>query len=305
MTDDPQTLLYGLYGALFLAVLLLVHGASALQAERRRQAAARLRRMGGAAAAEGDTGAERLRRGPQDASRVPLAVLALAVLAAAGLAAAVLMAPSLPWTLMAFGVASGLAVVAISVAAYRRLLRERRRRRFASQLPDALDVMVRGLRAGHPVSSAMAMVRSDLSDPIAAEFGRALDEMTYGLELRQALGHMAARVDLPDLRFVVASLNLQHETGGNLAELLQGLSDLMRARVRVARKIRAHTAEARISARVLAVMPLGFVGLVLLANPSVYGEAARDPLFWPILLGAGALQGLGILIMGRMARVRV
>ena len=172
-------------------------------------------------------------------------------------------------------------------------------------MPDALDVMVRGLRAGHPVSSAMAMVRSDLPDPAASEFGRALDEMTYGLELREALGLMAARLDVPDLRFVVASINLQHETGGNLAELLQGLAELMRARVRVARKVRSTTAEARLSARFLAVMPVIFVGLVLMANPDIYGEAARDPLFWPIVLGAGALQILGIVIMGRMARVRV
>ena len=345
MAGDPEMLLYGLYGSLFLAVLLLVYGAVELDTARRRRTARRVRRMGGALAAGPETRLEtgletrletgRLRRarapsegatraalgagralgrrldaagiatGPHRARQVSAFIVTVSAVLVASLVAAWVFAPPLSWTLFAFGVPLGLAVIAVSAVAYLRLLTARRRQRFASQLPDALDVMVRSLRAGHPVSSAMAMVRSDLPDPIATEFGRAIDEMTYGLELRQALSHMAARVDVPDLRFVVASLNLQHETGGNLAELLQGLSDLMRARVRVARKILAHTAEARLSARFLAIMPVMFVGLVLAANPSVYGEAARDPLFWPIVLGAGTLQVLGILIMGRMARVRV
>lgn len=336
MTLDSQVLVYGFYGSVFVAALLLIHGLADLHAARRRETAARLRRLGSEPAARPrGGGAGRLRRagpgpgrigdpwaklghrlarlldrvGHGPAPRVPgafqIGALFLAGLLTVGLIAVMALAPSLPWTLLGLGGPLGALAAVSLVAAYLRFRKERWRRRFARQLPDALDVMVRSLRAGHPVSSAIAMVRSDLSDPIAAEFGRAVDEMTYGLDLRQALGQMAARVGIEDLRFVVASVSLQHETGGNLAELLQGLADLMRARVRLARKVRAYTADARLSARFLAVMPLVFVGLVLLANPGVYSEAARDPLFWPVLLGAGLLQILGILIMGRMARFKV
>ena len=321
MTGDPQVLLYGVYGSAFLAVVLLVCGLAAWDAARRARRAARLRRLGAAPVPGAER--ERLRRAgpalglgrslarlaeaaaPETGRRLAALVMGMAVLALVGLGTAAVMLRSLPWPSLALAVPLVLALLAVSVLAALRVLAARRRRRFAAQLPDALDAMVRSLRAGHPVSGAMAMVRRELSDPIAAEFGRAIDEMTYGLELRQALARMAARVDVAELRFVVASVSLQHETGGNLAELLQGLADLMRARSRVARKVRAYTAEARLSARFLAIMPVVFVGLVLAANPEVYGEAARDPLFWPVLLGAGALQVLGILVMGRMARVRV
>ena len=317
MIVNGDLLLYGVYGTVFLAVVLTVHGVAAFAHARRARKAARLRRMGAVGAAGSEAGAERLRRRSILSADLPgakwvlarryLAAVAagLAVLSVAGLVAARVFGPPLPWTLLVLGLPLGLAGLVLSLLAYARVRKERRRLRFAAQLPDALEVMVRSLRAGHPVTSAMAMVRSDLPEPIAGEFGRALDEMTYGLELREALELMARRVDVPDLRFVVASINLQHETGGNLAELLQGLADLMRARVRVARKVRAHTAEARLSARFLAVMPLVFVGLVFTANPEVYAEAARDSLFWPIVLGAAALQVFGIAIMGRLARVRV
>ncbi len=202
-------------------------------------------------------------------------------------------------TVLAFGSGIGLA------AAYARVREARRLARFVIQLPDALDVMVRGLRAGHPVAAAMSMVASDLPEPIAGEFSKAVNEMTYGLDLRQAFGHLAERVDVPDLRFVVATVRLQHETGGNLAEVLQGLADLMRVRARLTRKIHAFTAEARLSARILAVMPLIFIAMIFWASPDIYGKAASDPLFFPVLLAAGGLQIFGILVMGRMARIRV
>ncbi len=205
------------------------------------------------------------------------------------------------WIVPILALAGGIGLPAV----YLRHRKARRLARFAAQLPDALDVMVRSLRAGHPVAAAMTMVATDLPEPIAGEFSKAVNEMTYGLDLRQALGHLAERVDVQDLRFVVATVRLQHETGGNLAEVLQGLADLMRARARLARKVHAFTAEARLSARILAVMPLIFVALIYWANPGIYSGAARDPMFFPVLLAAGGLQVIGILVMGRMARIRV
>ena len=335
MTRDPDVLLYGFYATVFLAMLVLCHGLAQLRAARRQAAETRLRRMGESvkqeAANGGGGGLRRVRPltsqdvGPWGWIAGPLARLVQQaglswrlrgiVYSGAGLGAAcvVMLAAILgasgtdswPWTamviLLPLGIAAGAALPLLVLGH----LRDRRLRRFEARLPEALDSMVRALRAGHPVSSAMAMVRTDLAGPVATEFGRAVDEMTYGLELRQALGNMALRVEHPDLRFVVASISLQHETGGNLADVLQGLADLMRARLRMARKVRAHTAEARLSARFLAVMPLIFVALVVSANPQVYGEMAKDALFLPVLAAAGALQVFGILVMRRMARFKL
>ncbi len=333
---DPTLILYGIYVSAFLSTLLLVHGLWQLHSARRERAAALRRRLQDRAAPKGaHTGTGNLRREQPDLRRetdvrasllrrlaraLDQAGLSYSVYTALGgvtgliialtIATAVLAILSgllavqswlLPVLALTVGLAGGLGFP----AAYLRHRRARRLKRFSSQMPDALDVMVRSLRAGHPVATAMSMVGTDLPEPIAGEFAKAVDEMTYGLDLRQALSHLAARVDAQDLGFVVASVRLQHETGGNLAEVLQRLADLIRARARLTRKVHAFAAEARLSARILAVMPLIFIGLILWANPDIYSGAARDPLFFQVLLAVGGLQVVGILVMRRMAGIRV
>ncbi len=135
---------------------------------------------------------------------------------------------------------------------------------FAEQLPDALDIMVRSLQAGHPVSAAMTLVTKEMPDPIGTEFGIAVDEMTYGLELRDALANLGDRVDVEDYQYVVVSINIQHETGGNLAEVLHGLSTVIRASFRMFLKIKAISSEGRMSAKILAILPLAFAGLTFM-----------------------------------------
>lgn len=184
-------------------------------------------------------------------------------------------------------------------------LKNKRLRLFGEQLPEALDVMVRSLNAGHPVSAAMNLVTTEMPDPIGTEFGIAVDEMTYGLDLRDALGNMGGRIDLPDFQYVLVSINIQHETGGNLAEVLSGLSKVIRDRFRMFKKIRTLSAEGRLSAKILAVLPFVFAGFLLMKNPEYYYKAAEDDLFWPFVIGALVLEMIGILIMHRLINFRV
>ena len=176
---------------------------------------------------------------------------------------------------------------------------------FAEQLPDALDVMVRSLQAGHPVSAAMTLVTKEMPDPIGTEFGIAVDEMTYGLELREALANLGDRVDVEDYQYVVVSINIQHETGGNLAEVLHGLSTVIRARFRMFKKIRALSAEGRLSAKILAVLPFAFSALTFSNKPHYYINATSDPLFWPLVGVALCLELIGVYIMYKLVNFRV
>lgn len=184
-------------------------------------------------------------------------------------------------------------------------LKGRRLKRFGEQLPDALDVMVRSLQAGHPVSAAMALVTKEMPDPIGTEFGLAVDEMTYGLELREALEKLGARVGLQDFQYVVVSINIQHETGGNLAEVLTGLSSVIRGRFRMFKKIRALSGEGRVSAILLSVLPFATGGLIFTLNSEFYLGVVDDPLFLPLLGGAFGLMLSGIFLMYRMVKFRV
>jgi tight adherence protein B len=183
--------------------------------------------------------------------------------------------------------------------------RARRMARCAAQLPEALDIMVRSLRAGHPVHAAMTMVSREMAEPLAGEFGLAVDEMTYGLDLREALVNLIERLAVPDLQYVAAAIKIQHETGGNLAEVLHGLGTVIRTRQRMLKKTRALSAEGRLSAHVLAAMPVIFAGLVYLSRPDFYRTAADDPLFFPIVGGAVGLELFGILVMRRMVNFHV
>jgi tight adherence protein B len=187
------------------------------------------------------------------------------------------------------------------------LSRRRRRRlaRFGEQLPEALDTIVRSLRAGHPINAGLALVAKETPDPIGSEFGIVVDEMTYGLDLREALEHMADRVGHPDLQFVIVSIHIQHGTGGNLAEVLSGLSRVIRGRFHLKRKVRALSAEGRMSAYILSILPFIVGGLIWLINPGYYMRYMGDPTFNAIIIGGLVVMGLGIFTMYKMVNFRV
>lgn len=181
----------------------------------------------------------------------------------------------------------------------------RTRKKMQMQFPVALDVFVRGLRAGHPIASALDLLTVEMPDPIGSEFGIVVDEVTYGADLRDALQAMATRWDMDDMRMFVVSLAVQNETGGNLAEILENLSKVIRERASMMMKVRALSSEGRMTGVMLTVLPvLAFVMLFVL-SPRFYLEVADDPWFIP---GFGALIlmfAIGAYTIRRMVDLKV
>ncbi len=141
---------------------------------------------------------------------------------------------------------------------------------FGKQLPEAVDLITRSLKAGHPVPVAIAMVAREMPDPIGSEFGMVADEVTFGSDLVTALANMHSRVGHPDLPLLVSSVSIQSATGGNLREILDGLSKVVRARLKMKAKIRAISAEGRISAVFLSAMPVILFIVLLTLMPDYY-----------------------------------
>lgn len=184
-------------------------------------------------------------------------------------------------------------------------MKSKRMKKFTEQLPDAIDMMVRSLRAGHPVGSAIGLTAKEMHDPIGTEFGIMIDEMTYGLDLPEALLNVGERVDVPEFDYLVVAISIQHETGGNLAEVLNGLSVVIRGRFQMFRKIRALSAEGRFSAGVLSALPMIFAGLMMGSMPEYYLKHVDDVLFAMFMGGAFIMQLFGIIVMKKLINFRV
>ena len=181
----------------------------------------------------------------------------------------------------------------------------RMRKKMMEQFPIALDVFVRGLRAGHPVASALDLLTVELADPIGSQFGIVVDEVTYGAELRDALHAMAERWDLTDMRMFVVSLSVQNETGGNLAEILENLSKVIRDRQSMMLKVRALSSEGRMTAIILTALPiLAFTSLFTL-NPQFYLDVSDDPAFVPGFVTLIVLYIIGFVAIRRMVDIKV
>ncbi len=185
-----------------------------------------------------------------------------------------------------------------------KILRGRRIKLFENQLPEAVDVMVRSLRAGHPVPVAVSLVGREMADPIGSEFGIASDEMTYGLDLESAMVNLRERTGQPDLDFLVIAISIQSKTGGNLAEILSNLSRLMRDRFKMRRKIHALTAEGRFSAIGLSVVPLVVLMALRVLSPTYYGDIIDHPVVMPVAYLTFGLWLTGVVIMQRMVNFK-
>jgi tight adherence protein B len=182
--------------------------------------------------------------------------------------------------------------------------RKRRHKAFGLQLPEALELITRSLKAGHPVPVAIAMVAREMPDPIGTEFGMVADEVTYGSDLVTALHAMYERVGHEDLPLFVTAVSIQSSTGGNLREILDGLSKVIRERGKLKRKVRAISTEGRISAYILTAVPiLLMVGLMVLM-PQFYGSVWDKSLTWYLLGGAVGWLLVGNFMMFRMASFR-
>ena len=193
---------------------------------------------------------------------------------------------------LALGVAGPIFVV--------RIIRARRQSAFILQLPDALDMIVRSLRSGHPVSVAFSMVGRELPDPVGSEFGVTIDEITYGLDMPRALRNLADRVGVPDVSLLVTAVSLQSTSGGNLSEVLDSISKVLRDRFQLRRKVRSLSAEGRFSAYGLTILPVLIGGAIYFQNPRYYTDVWDVPMFQPALLGLVLWQIVGDMIMYKL-----
>lgn len=188
---------------------------------------------------------------------------------------------------------------------YLLLQKANRLKKFDDQLPGALDLIGRGIRAGHALPSAIQMVADELPEPISAEFRIAFDEVNYGFSMEEALTNLAARIPSADLRYFVVAVLIQRETGGNLAELLDNISAIIRARQKLYGTIRVLSAEGKLSAWILTILPFALAFFINLINPNFMKILWTDEAGIKMVIGVGILMVLGILWMRKIIRIRV
>ena len=197
-----------------------------------------------------------------------------------------------------------LVVAAILPLMALRTLRNRRHKMFGIQLPEALELITRGLKAGHPVPVAVAMVAREMPDPIGTEFGMVADEVTYGSDMVTALQNLFQRVGHEDLPLFVTAVAIQSQSGGNLREILDGLSQVIRERGKLRRKVRSISTEGRMSAYILTAVPALLACAMMVLMPEMYMSVIDEPMTWYMLAGTLAWLVLGNAIMFRMANFR-
>jgi tight adherence protein B len=183
--------------------------------------------------------------------------------------------------------------------------RASRRNKFGAQFPDAIDIIVRSLRAGHPVPIAVTMVAREMPDPIGSEFGIVADEITYGADLETAMRNLYFRLGQDDLPLFVTAVAIQGSTGGNLGEILENLSGVIRQRFKMRRKIKALAAEGRASAMILSSLPIGIFAAIQIVAPDFYGSVWKYDLTKICLGIAASWMLVGNFIMYRMVNFKI
>ncbi len=183
--------------------------------------------------------------------------------------------------------------------------RQKRLEKFEEQLPEALDLIGRALRAGHAFPSALKMVGDEMSDPIANEFRIAFDEVNYGISMQAALTNLAVRVPSMDLRYFVIAVLIQRETGGNLSEILGNISTIIRDRLKLLGKIRVLSAEGRLSAWILGLLPFATGFIIYLINPTFIGVLWTDSIGQRFIAGAVVMMLVGLVWMRKIIRIHV
>jgi tight adherence protein B len=186
-----------------------------------------------------------------------------------------------------------------------KMMRGRRHKKFGAQFPDSIDVIVRSLRAGHPVPVAVQMVGREMPDPVGTEFGMVSDEITYGADLETALRNLYFRVGQDDLPLFVTAVAIQGSTGGNLSEILGNLSAVIRQRFKMRRKIKALAAEGRFSAFILSGLPIAMFLVLQMMAPDFYGQVWNVDMTKIVLGCAGGWMAMGNLIMFRLVNFRI
>jgi tight adherence protein B len=187
---------------------------------------------------------------------------------------------------------------------YVRWKKGKRTLRLEGQLPEAIDLIARAVRAGHPLSEGLRMASEEAPEPLASEFRVTFEEQKFGLPFEEALLGLGDRVEVVDVRILITAILVQREVGGNLSEILEQIAETMRARFSLKRQVRVYTAQGRMSGYTLAALPI-FVGvLISIINPEYMQTLFREPLGQALLVGAGVLQGIGFLWIRQIVDVR-
>lgn len=219
--------------------------------------------------------------------------------------AAAMLAGVLPLILGSLLTAVVLAIAAAPVPyMYVRRKKTRRLLQVEAQLPGAIDLIARAVRAGHPLSEGLRMASEEASEPLASEFRVTFDEQKFGLPFEEALLGLGDRLDIVDVRILITAILVQREVGGNLSEILEQIAETMRARFSLKRQVRVYTAQGRMSGYTLAALPI-IVGLVItMINPDYMQTLFREPLGHALLASAGVMQFIGFLWIRRIVDIR-
>lgn len=173
------------------------------------------------------------------------------------------------------------------------------------QLPDAVELMVRSLRVGHPFSAAVGIMSKEVPDPLGTEFGLIADEAAYGKDISLSLKEFAERMDSQDLRFLAVAVSIQQSSGGNLAEILDGLAKVIRARFKLFRRVKAITAEAKWSGKFLSFFPIGALIMINVIQPDYYDEVKQTAAFIPAALVVAVFLIVNMIFMKIMVNIKV
>lgn len=188
---------------------------------------------------------------------------------------------------------------------YVSIRRKKRFDKFEELFPEAIDTLARAVRAGHAFTTALEMITNEIAEPIAGEFRQLYEEQKFGMPVRDALLNLTERVPLVDVKFFVTAVMLQRETGGNLAEILDNLSYVIRERFKIQRQVRVYTAQGRLTMALLMGMPPIIVTVMLILNPSFIQPLFADPIGHTLLVAGITLQTIGYFVIRKIIRIQV
>ncbi len=183
--------------------------------------------------------------------------------------------------------------------------RQKRFEKIEELFPDAIDTLARAVRAGHAFTTALEMISTEIPEPLASEFRQLFEEQKFGMPVRDALMNFTERVPLVDIKFFVTAVMLQRETGGNLAEILDNLSYVIRERFKILRQVRVHTAQGRLTMVLLMALPPTLVMIMLTVNRGFIEPLFTDPLGHALIVGGITLQTIGYFVIRRIIRIQV
>ena len=214
------------------------------------------------------------------------------------------------WICLLLGVHRAIAPILALVAllspySFLYVKRKRQFQKFSALLPDAMDLVSRALRAGHSLTAALDLVGQEIADPVGKEFRRVSEEQNLGLPLRDALVNLSERVPIPDVRFLVAAMLIQRETGGNLVEVLDKTTLLLRDRMRLQGEIRIYTAQGRLTGWILCLLPIFMFFILTAINPNYTAPLLTEPLGQHLLVAGTVLMLLGILVIRKIVQIKV